>query len=141
FNQTFKILPQMFDIWMRLLKAKPNSVLWLLECNRWAKANLCREAGLRGIDASRLIFAPRVPIAEHLARHTLADLCLDTLPYSAHTTASDALWMGLPIITCSGETFAGRVAGSLLMAANLPELITSSLVEYENLALRLVTYS
>jgi predicted O-linked N-acetylglucosamine transferase (SPINDLY family) len=137
FNQTFKILPQMFDIWMRLLQAKPDSVLWLLECNRWAKANLCREAELRGIDAARLVFAPRVPISEHLARHTLADLFLDTLPYNAHTTASDALWMGLPIVTCSGETFAGRVAGSLLTAAELPELITYSLVEYESLAMRL----
>jgi predicted O-linked N-acetylglucosamine transferase (SPINDLY family) len=140
FNQTFKILPQMFDIWMRLLKAKPDSVLWLLECNRWAKANLCHEAELRGIDAGRLIFAPRVPIAEHLARHALADLFLDTLPYNAHTTASDALWMGLPLVTCSGNTFTGRVAGSLLTAMELPELITCSLAEYEKLAMRLADY-
>ncbi len=137
FNQTFKILPQMFDIWMRLLKTQPGSVLWLLECNRWAKANLCREAELRGINPDRLVFAPRVPIAEHLARHALADLFLDTLPYNAHTTASDALWMGLPIVTCSGDTFAGRVAGSLLTAAELPELITCSLAGYEQLAMRL----
>ena len=121
----------MFDIWMRLLKAKPSSVLWLLECNPWAKENLCREAQSRSIDASRLIFAPRVSIAEHLARHALADLFLDTLPYNAHTTCSDALWMGLPVITCVGDTFSSRVAGSLLKAANLPELITYSLEEYE----------
>lgn len=139
FNQTFKILPQMFDIWMRLLKAKPGSVLWLLECNQWAKANLCREAEQRGIVADRLIFAPRVPIAEHLARHAWADLFLDTLPYNAHTTASDALWMGLPIVTCSGNTFAGRVAGSLLSAAGLPELITCSLADYERLAMQLAS--
>lgn len=137
FNQTFKILPSMFDIWMRLLKAKSNSVLWLLECNPWAKENLCREARLRDIDASRLIFAPRVSIADHLARHTLSDLFLDTLPYNAHTTCSDALWMGLPVITCVGDSFAGRVAGSLLKAANLPELITYSLEEYELGALQL----
>jgi protein O-GlcNAc transferase len=137
FNQTFKILPSMFDIWMRLLKAKSNSVLWLLECNPWAKENLCREARLRDIDASRLIFAPRVSIADHLARHTLSDLFLDTLPYNAHTTCSDALWMGLPVITCVGDSFASRVAGSLLKAANLPELITYSLEEYELGALQL----
>lgn len=137
FNQTFKILPQVFDIWMRLLHAKPGSVLWLLECNPWAKANLCREAEIRGISADRLIFAARAPIAEHLARHTLADLFLDTLPYNAHTTASDALWMGLPLLTCSGGTFAGRVAGSLLTAIGLPELITHSLADYEKLAMHL----
>ncbi len=137
FNQSFKILPAMFDIWMRLLKAKAGSVLWLLECNPWAKDNLRREAELRGIDASRLIFAPRVPVAEHLARHALADLFLDTLPYNAHTTCSDALWMGLPVLTCAGETFASRVTGSLLMAANLPELVTNSLEAYELKALQL----
>jgi len=137
FNQTFKILPSMFDIWMRLLKEKSNSVLWLLECNPWAKENLCREARLRDIDASRLIFAPRVSIADHLARHILSDLFLDTLPYNAHTTCSDALWMGLPVITCVGDSFASRVAGSLLKTANLPELITYSLEEYELGALQL----
>jgi protein O-GlcNAc transferase len=137
FNQTFKILPQMFDIWMRILQAKPDSVLWLLDCNRWAKASLCHEAEMRGVSADRLVFAPRAPIADHLARHMLADLFLDTLPYNAHTTASDALWMGLPIVTCSGETFASRVAGSLLTAANLPQLVTDSLTDYEALAMRL----
>lgn len=139
FNQTFKITPQMFDIWMRLLNAAPESVLWLLECNRWAKENLVSEAKARGIDPARIIFAPRVPIAEHLARHALADLFLDTLPYNAHTTASDALWMGVPVISCAGETFTSRVAGSLLHAAGLPELVTGSLAEYEALALKLAT--
>jgi len=139
FNQTFKITPPMFDIWMRLLQLVPGSVLWLLECNRWAKDNLLSEAQTRGIKPDRLVFAPRVPIAEHLARHALADLFLDTLPYNAHTTASDALWMGVPVITCPGATFTSRVAGSLLQAAGLPELVTSSLAGYENLALRLAT--
>lgn len=137
FNQSFKITPQLFDIWMRLLAAVPNSVLWLLENNRWARANLCREAESRGIAAERLIFAPRLPIAQHLARHALADLFLDTLPYNAHTTTSDALWMGLPVLTCTGDTFAGRVAASLLHAAQLPELVTDSLGAYEACALRL----
>lgn len=137
FNQTFKILPDIFEIWMRLLKARPNSVLWLLESNDVAKENLSREASTRGIDANRLIFAPRVPIAEHLARHQLANLFLDTLPYNAHTTASDALWMGLPVLTCIGQTFASRVAGSLLHALDLPELITHSLAAYEEKALQL----
>lgn len=137
FNQTFKILPDIFDIWMRLLKARSNSVLWLLESNAVAKENLIREAAARGIEANRLIFAPRMPIAEHLARHRLADLFLDTLPYNAHTTASDALWMGLPVLTCTGETFSSRVAGSLLTALDLPELITYSLEAYEEKALQL----
>jgi len=137
FNQTFKILPDMFDIWMRQLQAVPNSVLWLLECNSTAKSNLLREAKARGVDPSRLIFAPRVAMSQHLARHALADLFLDTLPYNAHTTTSDALWMGLPVLTCAGDTFAGRVAGSLLQAARLPELITSNLQEYEMRALEL----
>ncbi|HSH72873.1 MAG TPA: tetratricopeptide repeat protein [Methylophilaceae bacterium] len=137
FNQTFKILPDMFDIWMRLLQAVPNSVLWLLECNSRAKANLLNEAQARGVAPSQLIFAPRVSMDKHLARHALADLFLDTLPYNAHTTTSDALWMGLPILTCVGETFAGRVAGSLLNAANLPELTTYNLQAYEARALAL----
>lgn len=137
FNQSFKILPDIFDTWMRLLKAVPGSVLWLLECNKWAKKNLIEAAKSRGVDAERLIFAPRVPIADHLARHDLADLFLDTVPYNAHTTASDALWMCLPIVTIAGDTFASRVAASLLRAANLPELVTASLEEYETLALKL----
>lgn len=137
FNQTFKITADFFNIWMRLLKATPNSVLWLLECNRWARQNLIAQAALHGITSERLIFAPRVSIAEHLARHVHADLFLDTLPYNAHTTCSDALWMGLPVLTCVGDTFASRVAGSLLKAAGLDEMITYSLEDYENKALSL----
>jgi protein O-GlcNAc transferase len=139
FNQTFKITPQLFDIWMNLLENVSGSVLWLLDCNPWARSNLCNEARARNIDPERLIFAPRIPIEQHLARQRLADLFLDTLPYNAHTTASDALWTGLPVITCAGETFASRVAGSLLRAAGVPELITASLQEYRTLALQLAT--
>jgi predicted O-linked N-acetylglucosamine transferase (SPINDLY family) len=140
FNQTFKITPQMFDIWMRLLKSVPGSVLWLLECNLWAKANLQREAKARDVEPGRLLFAPRVPIEQHLARHRCADLFLDTLPYNAHTTTSDALWMGLPVLTCAGDTFAGRVAGSLLHAAGMPELVTDTLASYEAKAQHLVSH-
>lgn len=135
FNQTFKITPDVFSVWMRILKQVPNSVLWLLECNAWAKVNLQKAALNASIDVQRLIFAPRVPIADHLARHVHADLFLDTLPYNAHTTASDALWMGLPVLTCMGTSFASRVAASLLKRVNLPELVTSSLDEYEQKAL------
>ena len=137
FNNTYKISPAIFDIWMRLLRSIPGSVLWLLEANGLVKANLRSEAGKRGVDPGRLIFAPVVPSAEHLGRHRHADLFLDTLPCNAHTTASDALWAGLPVLTCSGDTFAGRVAGSLLMAVGLPELVTGSLEEYEQTALAL----
>ncbi|MBC7696883.1 MAG: tetratricopeptide repeat protein [Bacteroidia bacterium] len=135
FNQTFKITPDVFSVWLRLLKAQPNSVLWLLDCNQWAKRNLIREALAQGIAADKLIFAPRVSIANHLARHAHADLFLDTLPYNAHTTCSDALWMGIPVLTYAGDTFASRVAGSLLQAADLNEFITYSLQDYENKAL------
>ncbi|MDO9204431.1 tetratricopeptide repeat protein [Methylotenera sp.] len=137
FNQTFKITPDIFAIWISLLKALPNSVLWLLDCNTWAKQNLIREAALQGIYEDQLIFAPRVSIADHLARHVHADLFLDTLPYNAHTTCSDALWMGLPVLTCAGDTFAARVAASLLNAADMTDLITYSLQDYENKALYL----
>ncbi|MDP3678073.1 MAG: tetratricopeptide repeat protein, partial [Methylotenera sp.] len=137
FNQSFKITPDVFSVWMRLLNAVPNSVLWLLDCNIWAKQNLMREAVALGIAAERLIFAPRVAIADHLARHAHADLFLDTLPYNAHTTCSDALWMGVPVLTCVGETFAARVAGSLISAAGLTELITYTLQDYEEKALQL----
>jgi predicted O-linked N-acetylglucosamine transferase (SPINDLY family) len=112
-------------------------VLWVLEDNTGARCNLQREAEARGVEPERLVFAPRVPHAEHLARHRLADLFLDTLPYNAHTSASDALWAGLPLLTCTGGTFAGRVAGSLLHAIGLPELVTHSLAEYQALALQL----
>jgi len=137
FNQTFKITADFFNIWMRLLNTVPNSVLWLLDCNRWAKQNLIEQAKLQGVATGRLIFAPRVAIAAHLARHVHADLFLDTLPYNAHTTCSDALWMGLPVLTCAGDTFASRVAGSLLEAAGLDDLVTCSLEDYETKALYL----
>jgi len=135
FNQSFKITADVFAAWMRILKQVPNSALWLLECNPWAKANLQTKAENAGIDKTRLIFAPRVAIADHLARHRHADLFLDTLPYNAHTTASDALFMHLPLLTCMGEPFASRVAASLLQRVNLPELIANSLQEYEQKAL------
>lgn len=137
FNNSFKIQPHIFDIWMRLLREIDGSVLWLIGDNSSAITNLRREAGLRGIDAARLVFAPRAPLEDHLARHHLADLFLDTLPYNAHTTASDSLWTGLPLVTCMGGTFAGRVAASVLNAAGLPELVTSTLADYEALALLL----
>ena len=137
FNNNYKILPPVFDTWMRLLRAVDDSVLWLFGDNVDAVANLRREAVARGIDARRIVFAPRVPPEAHLARHRLADLFLDTLPSNAHTTASDALWAGLPLVTIAGPTFPGRVATSLLRAARLPELSTASLAEYEALALAL----
>jgi predicted O-linked N-acetylglucosamine transferase (SPINDLY family) len=138
FNQSYKIEPVVFDIWMRLLKAVDGSVLWLKDNDPTATANLRREAGRRGVAAERLIFAPSVPdIADHLARQRRADLFLDTLLYNAHTTASDALWAGVPVVTCLGATFAGRVAASLVRAVGLPELVTESLADYEALALKL----
>ena len=137
FNNSYKIQPPVFDVWMRLLKGVEGSVLWLLADNAAATNNLKREAAARGVDPERLVFAPRRPLPEHLARHRLADLFLDTLPYNAHTTASDALWTGLPVVTCKGTTFAGRVAASVLHAAGFPELVTESLQDYEALALRL----
>jgi predicted O-linked N-acetylglucosamine transferase (SPINDLY family) len=140
FNQTYKILPGMFSAWMRLLAAVPGSVLWLLETNPWATANLRREAQTRNIDPERLIFAPKVPPERHLARVKAADLFLDTIPYNAHTTATDALWVGVPVLTCAGDTFASRVAGSLLTAVGMPELITNSMPDYEALAIRLARF-
>jgi protein O-GlcNAc transferase len=137
FNNTYKITPDVFDLWMRILKQRETGVLWLLEDNPTATANLRKEAAAREVDPARLIFAPRMPLPEHLARHRLADLFLDTLPYNAHTTASDALWAGLPVLTRIGETFAGRVAASLLRAIELPELITTSPEAYEALAVEL----
>jgi protein O-GlcNAc transferase len=137
FNAAWKITPTIFDIWMRLLTAVPRSVLWLLDGNPIATRNLRAAATARGIDPARLIFAPRIAPADHLARHRLADLFLDTLPYNAHTTASDALWASLPVVTCLGAAFDGRVAASLLTAIGLPELVTHSLQDYEALALTL----
>jgi predicted O-linked N-acetylglucosamine transferase (SPINDLY family) len=138
FNNSYKITEPVFEVWMRLLHNVPG-VLWLLGDNASAERNLRGEAQARGIDPARLIFAPRLALAEHLARHRLADLFLDTLPINAHTTASDALWAGLPVVTCRGNSFVARVAASILCAAGLPELVTESLAEYEACALRLAT--
>ncbi len=140
FNNTYKVQPAIFAIWMRILAAVPGSVLWLLGDNKWATENLRNEAVLRGIDPARLIFAQRLPPIEHLARYRHANLLLDTLPYNAHTTAAEALWMDLPVLTCPGRSFAARVAGSLLRNVGLPELVTSSLEDYEALAIRLATH-
>ena len=137
FNNNWKITPEVFSVWMRLLHAIEGSVLWLLGDNASAERNLRREAQARGIDPARIVFAGRLPLADHLARHRLADLFLDTLPYGAHTTASDALWAGLPVVTRLGGSFAGRVAASLLNAIGLPELVTHNIEDYETLALRL----
>jgi protein O-GlcNAc transferase len=138
FNGNYKITPVVFDIWMRLLTAVPDSVLWLSKPNLIAEANLGKEAERRGVSRRRIIFAPRLAeMSDHLARLRQADLFLDTLPYNAHTTASDALWAGLPVLTCAGPTFAGRVAASLLRAVGLHELVTTSLEDYEALALKL----
>jgi len=137
FNNCYKILPAVFDVWMRLLAAVPDAVLWLSPAEPVACANLRREASARGVDPLRLIFAPRVSLPEHLARHAHADLFLDTTPYNAGTTANDALFMGLPVLTCAGDTMASRVAGSQLAAIGLPELITETLADYQAQALRL----
>ena len=139
FGNSYKIVPAMFDCWVRTLQAVEGSVLWLLDDNRAATANLRAAAAARGLDPARLIFADFVPSAQHLARHRLADLILDTLPCNAHTTASDALWAGVPILTCRGQSFAGRVAASLLAAIGLPELIAGDLHQYEAMAVRLAT--
>ena len=137
FNSAYKITPEVFDGWMGLLRQLPGSVLWLLGDAPEAMENLRREAAARDVDPARLVFAPRAEIADHLARHRCADLFLDTLPYNAHTTASDALWAGLPVLTCLGRAFAGRVAASLLQAVGLPELITHTRGEYTARALEL----
>ena len=122
---------------MRILKAVEGSVLWLLQDNPWAVENLKKEALKQGVDAQKLVFAERMPLPEHLARHRQADLFLDTLPYNAHTTTSDALWAGLPVLTLMGQSFASRVAASLLNAIGLTELITNTQEEYEALAIEL----
>jgi protein O-GlcNAc transferase len=137
FNHTFKIMPEVFDVWMRLLTAVEGSVLWQLADHPAARRNLRAEAERRGVSGNRIVFADRVLPENHLARHGLADLFLDTLPCCAHTTASDALWAGMPLLTCVGTTFTGRVATSLLEAIGMPELATASLAEYEALALTL----
>jgi protein O-GlcNAc transferase len=137
FNNNFKITPDIFDCWALILKAVEGSALWLFEDNPIAAENLRKEAIARGLDSQRLVFAGRMNLPEHLARHRLADLFLDTLPYNAHTTASDALWAGLPVLTRTGESFASRVAASLLTAVDLPELITTKVEDYEALAIDL----
>jgi len=140
FNNAYKITPEIFDIWMRLLKQIGGSVLWLSKLNETARANLQIAAENRGVDSHRLVFAQHTERQEdHLARHRLADLFLDTNHYNAHTTANDALWAGLPVVTCTGSAFAGRVASSLVRAAGIPELVTSSLEDYEALAMRLAS--
>jgi predicted O-linked N-acetylglucosamine transferase (SPINDLY family) len=137
FNTPYKITARVFDIWMRLLQAVPNSVLWLTAANRTAANNLRREALIRGVCPERLVFARREPMADYLARHRLADLFLDTLPYNGVGTAYHALLAGLPVLTCAGDTFAGRIVGSMLRAVGLPELLTTTLEDYERLALDL----
>jgi predicted O-linked N-acetylglucosamine transferase (SPINDLY family) len=137
FNNSYKILPAVFDVWMRLLARVPGSVLWLSPASATACENLRHEAVARGIDGQRLVFAPRLSLPEHLARHVHADLFLDTTPYNAGTTANDALFMGVPVLTCAGDTLASRVAGSQLHAIGLPELVTTHLSDYEARALEL----
>ena len=137
FNNTYKITPHTFASWMRILQAVPGSVLWLLGDNETAQRNLQRYVQEAGVEPERLVFAPRMPLPEHLARHNAADLFLDTLPCNAHTTASDALWAGLPVLTQQGQSFAARVAASLLHAVGLPELIVHTAREYEELAIAL----
>ncbi len=139
FNAHAKIEPTIFDVWMRLLGRLPESCLWLLDQTREGRANLRREAERRGVDPGRLVFASHVPRADHLARLTLADLALDTLLCNGHTTTSDALWAGVPVVTCRGETFPSRVSASLLTAAGQPGLATRDLAQYEALALRLAS--
>jgi predicted O-linked N-acetylglucosamine transferase (SPINDLY family) len=138
FNNTFKITPEVWAVWMRLLHARPDAVLWLLAGTSEAQQNLRTHAHLAGVYPQRLVFAPTLPQAQHLARLQLADLSLDTLPYNAHTTASDALWAGVPHVACTGQSFAARVGASVLTAAGMPELIAHGLPDYEALALRLL---
>ena len=137
FNQTYKITPDVFAVWMQLLKRVPGSVLWLVESNAPAKQNLTAAAEVQGVAANRLVFAPRMPYAQHLARYRVADLALDTWPYTSHTTLSDGLWCGCVAVGLTGDTFAARVSGSILTAANLADLVTTNLQDYEALAFRL----
>ena len=139
FNNNFKITPETFDHWMTILRAVPGSVLWLLKASAQTEENLRREATHRGVSADRLFFAPKLPMDQHLARQKCADLFLDSLPYNAHTTTSDALWVGLPVLTCMGEAFASRVAASLLRAMDLPELVTTDALVFEARAIELAT--
>jgi predicted O-linked N-acetylglucosamine transferase (SPINDLY family) len=140
FNSGFKIEPIVFGVWMELLRRVPHSVLWLRDDAPALKDNLRREAASRGISAERLVFAPWMERTAHLARHACADLFLDTLFCNAHTTATDALWAGLPVLTCAGDTMASRFAASIVTAAGLPELVVDSLDDYLALALRLARH-
>jgi predicted O-linked N-acetylglucosamine transferase (SPINDLY family) len=137
FNNSYKITPEMFSIWCDILQSVENSVLWILVDNPDAETNLADAFLKHGLARERLIFTSRMPLKEHLSRHLHANLFLDTLPCNAHTTCSDALWAGLPVVTCTGHTFSGRVASSLLKAAQLDELITTSLEDYKKLAIEL----
>ena len=139
FNNNYKITPETFDHWMAILRAVPDSVLWLLQASEHTANHLRHEANERGVSADRLFFAPKLPTDQHLARQKCADLFLDSLPYNAHTTTSDALWVGLPVLTCMGEAFASRVAASLLRAIDLPELITTDGQTFEARAIELAT--
>jgi predicted O-linked N-acetylglucosamine transferase (SPINDLY family) len=130
FNQSYKITPEVFDIWCRLIDAVPDSVLWLIDTTPVVRSNLQREAQARGVDPARLVFAPRVPLTEHLGRLKLADIALDTFPYTSHTTGSDALWAGVPLVTRMGDTFASRVAASLLNAIGMNELVVNDAEAY-----------
>jgi len=140
FNNIYKITPETFKRWMKVLKRVPNSVMWFYYNYPQAPENLKREAQAMGVDASRLIFAPYIKMAEHIERNILADLFLDSLPYNAHTTASDALWANVPVLTLLGKSFAGRVAASLLHAVEMPELITYTEQEFEDRAVDLATH-
>lgn len=140
FNNNYKITPTTFDVWMRILQQVPGSVLWLFQDTPESAANLQREAEQRGLPAQRLVFAPRMPNADHLARHAMADLFLDTWPYNAHTTASDALWAGLPLLTLRGTTFPGRVASSLLKAVQCDDMVCATVDDYEAKAIHLATH-
>ena len=137
FNQSYKITPYVFDIWMRLLKRIDGSVLWLIKDSDIGVNNLKKEAQKRGVEPDRIIFADKMSNAEHLARHRLADLFIDTFPYTAHTTCSDALWSSLPVVTRIGQSFASRVSASLLTAIGLSELITKTEKEYEELTFKI----
>jgi predicted O-linked N-acetylglucosamine transferase (SPINDLY family) len=139
FNNNYKFNEEMFSCWMRILSAVPGSVFWLLGDNQWSQSNLYNCAKLHGVDANRLIFASRVSPELYLARYTAADLFLDAYPFNGGTTVNDALWMGLPVLTRSGRTFASRMAGSLLMGLDAPQLITSTRDDYERRAIELAT--
>jgi predicted O-linked N-acetylglucosamine transferase (SPINDLY family) len=137
FNQNYKITPNIFNIWMKILKKIEGSVLWLIKDSNEGVNNLKKEANKRGINPDKIIFAKRMTISEHLARHKMADLFIDTFPYTAHTTCSDALWSGLPVITLMGQSFASRLSGTLLNAVGLNELIATTEKDYEDLIINL----